>query len=332
MTTLRPLLRQAAYRSGMLSLMRTSVRQALTVVMFHRVMDPSDPDFPRADPVYTVSAPLFEQLLDFLRDHYSVVDIDHVMDASEGVRTLPEHALLITFDDGWADNLRYAAPLLKARGMPAVIFVAVEAVQSDSMAWWQEEVFAVGRSGGLARWLCGAPAGAGWAADSPVDVVTRLALMDAGDREGMLASLPRQPCHSRMMLNENGLRRLGDYGISVGLHGYRHVPLTSLTDAAAELITARETLATLTTGAAATTTALGCPHGLYDDRVIAAARSVGIKVIFTSDKLLNATEGGLLMRARPLGRIGIVAAHMEAAPGRLDPAAAARWLWSRDCR
>lgn len=132
MTGLRPLLRQAAYRSGMLSLSRSGVRHALTVVMFHRVIDPGDADFAQADPVYTVSAPLFEQLRGFFRDHYAVVDIGHVLDAADGVRKLPEHALLITFDDGWADNLHYAAPLLRARGMPSVIFVAAEAVQADS--------------------------------------------------------------------------------------------------------------------------------------------------------------------------------------------------------
>jgi peptidoglycan/xylan/chitin deacetylase (PgdA/CDA1 family) len=338
MTSLRKLLRQTAYRTGVLSMARAGVRHALTGVMFHRVMDPSDPDFAQADPVYTVSAPLFEQLLGFFHDHYAVVDIHQVLDASYGIRALPDHALLITFDDGWADNLRYAAPLLKARDMPAVIFVAAEAVQASSPAWWQEEVFAVSRSGGLAGWLAQHRNRArimgtvsNGTADDAVDVVTRLALMDAGARESILASLPRQTCHARMMLNATELRRLTDFGIAVGLHGYRHVPLTSLTDAAAELANAREALAGLSAGAAVTT-ALGCPHGRYDDKVLAAARAVGIKLVFTSDRLLNATEQGMLGHARPLGRIGITAAQIESVPNCLDPAAASRWLWPRDCR
>ena len=45
MRTLRPLLRKAAYRSGALGMVRSRLRRALTVVMFHRVMDPADPDF-----------------------------------------------------------------------------------------------------------------------------------------------------------------------------------------------------------------------------------------------------------------------------------------------
>ena len=330
MRGLRPLLRQAAYCTGILSVARTRVRHALTAVIFHRVMDPADPDYKRF--FYTVSAPLFEQLLDFFRDNYGVVDIQHVMDASEGVRPLPNHSLLITFDDGWADNIRYAAPQLKARDMPAIIFVAAQAVQANTVTWWQEDVYEAIRSGSLndperTRIMGAASKGP---ADDSVDVVTRLALMDADARENILATLPRSPCHARMMLTPGEVRRLADFGVAVGLHGHRHIPLTDAPDARGELANARDAMATMSAGAAVTS-ALACPHGRYDDKVLAAARDVGIKLIFTSDKLLNATEHGMLTRPRPLGRIDIAQTHIQSAPHRLDPAVAARWLWPRDC-
>ena len=82
MTALRPFLRDVAYRSGALSLARSKLRHALTVLMLHRVIDPADPDFAQSDPTYTLSAPLFEQLLQFLRDHYAVVSLRDVMHAS----------------------------------------------------------------------------------------------------------------------------------------------------------------------------------------------------------------------------------------------------------
>ena len=166
---------------------------------------------------------------------------------------------------------------------------------------------------------------------TPLDVVTGLALMASDARASILATLPRNPCHARMMMNGAELCRLGEYGIAVGLHGDRHVPLTSVTDVAAELTNAHDALARLTEGAAVTTT-LGCPHGRYDDRVLSAAQNIGIRLVFTSDKLLNATQQGMLAHRRPLGRLGIIAAHLEVAPHRLDPAAAARWLWPRERR
>lgn len=331
MSRLRPLLRRAAYRSGALSLRRRQVRQALTAVMLHRVMDPADADFALADPVYTVSTPLFAQLLQFFRDHYFVVDLQQVLDAIDGTRALPRHALLITFDDGWADNLRYAAPMLAEHKMPAVIFVAAEAVQDTATAWWQEEVFACGRTGLLAAWIGETPERERLLGDGAdvLDVVTRLALMDAPTRDRVLASLPRQRYQSRMMMDEGGLRRLSAFGIEVALHGYRHIPLTAAPDVRDELMRTSIALERMTAGKAVTS-ALGCPHGRYDERAVSAARDVGVKAIFTSDKTLNACEDGLLSRERTLGRISIDEKHVMASPYRLDTSAAARWLWARE--
>jgi len=328
---LKPLLRRAAYRSGALSLRRRQVRHALTAVMLHRVMDPADPDFALADPVYTVSTPLFAQLLRFFRDHYLIVDLQQVLDAIDGTRALPRHALLITFDDGWADNMRYAVPMLAEHKMPAVIFVAAEAVQDAAAAWWQEDVFACGRSGRLAAWIGETPERARLLGDGAdvLGVVTRLALMYAPARDRLLASLPRQQCQSRMMMNESELRRLSAFGIDVALHGYRHIPLTAAPDVRAELVQTGTALERMT-GGKAVTSALGCPHGRYDERVVSAARDVGVKAIFTSDKVLNACEDGLLTRERTLGRISIDERHVMASPYRLDTSAAARWLWARE--
>ena len=338
MTSFRPFLREVAYRSGVLSLVRHGVRQALTAVMFHRVVDPADPDFPHDDPTYTVSTPLFDQFLDFVQDHYTVVDMHQVMQACAGVKPLPEHAMLITFDDGWADNLRYAAPLLQAHAMPAIIFVAAEAVLSESMAWWHEQIFAAARSGALTNWLANdavrtAVAGndAGDAGMHPLDVVTRLAKLEPCDRASILATLPPRPCHSRMMLRPDELPELAAYGIDIGVHGYRHVPLTALDDVQIELSRSREAIACASKGAAVTT-ALGCPHGRYNEHVIAGAHAAGIKLIFTSDEVLNATQNGMLTTERPLGRVAVPALAVRSGRDRLDRGKAARWLWDRKCR
>jgi peptidoglycan/xylan/chitin deacetylase (PgdA/CDA1 family) len=337
MRRLRPALRNAAYRTGALSLPRSLMRHALTVLMFHRVMDPADPDYAQADPLYTVSAPLFDELLQFFAGHYSAVRLQQVLDAADGKRPLPGHALLITFDDGWADNSRYAAPLLRAHGIPAAVFVAADAVQSATCSWWQEEVFRLGRTGALQDWLnqgnirrhvSGTSASG---TDDALEVVTRLALMHEDDRAGILASLPGRTSHRRMMMDATELRSLADFDIAVGVHGYRHVPLTDLADAAEELAEAQRAVADLTAGIAVTA-ALACPHGRYDAGVLAAAQELGFRLVFTSDKVLNMTEQGMLTRMRPLGRIPVIEAHICTTQHRLDTAAAARWLWSRECR
>ncbi len=335
MSAIRPLLRRVAYRSGALSLLRAPLRQALTAVMFHRVLAHDDPDWPTADPNYTVSTELFDRILAFLGAHHRIVGLEEVVQAADGLRALPPHPLLITFDDGWADNLRHAAPLLQRRGMPAVIFLAVGPVLSSERVWWQERVFAAARQGALPDALVPAAAGAAPAAGGgpePLDLVCRLEALDAAERAGLLETLPMLPAFARMMLAPEELGRLRAAGITLGVHGYTHLPLTRVADVEAELRRAREAVVALT-GDALGATALACPHGRHDARVFAAARAVGLRLMFTSDPVLHRLpQGGAGLDRRPIGRISMDAAQLVDAAGRFDPARAARWLWDRPAR
>jgi peptidoglycan/xylan/chitin deacetylase (PgdA/CDA1 family) len=91
----------------------------LRVLMYHKVNDvPGNP--------LTVPVSLFDEQMAQLRElGYSVVALDDVLAFySDGV-PLPRRAVLITFDDGYRDNLEHAAPILARHGYPAVVFVSV---------------------------------------------------------------------------------------------------------------------------------------------------------------------------------------------------------------
>jgi peptidoglycan/xylan/chitin deacetylase (PgdA/CDA1 family) len=327
MTGIRPLLRQAAYRSGGLALARRQQRAALTVAMFHRVIDVADPDFSDADPDNTVSAQLFEELVAFFRDHYSVVALADLFAAADrSSRPLPENPLLISFDDGWADNLRYAAPLLEAYRLPGVIFIAAEPVLSSAKIWWQQQVFDAARRGALAAsGICDA---VGITGEDALDLVCRLAEFTEIERAEILASIPAHTPAARMMLKSQDLASLSRFSIAVGIHGHSHLPLTRVADLQDELGRARSAVASLTRDEGSAR-ALACPHGRWDARVLSAAREAGIRLVFTSDPVLNATDGGMLAEERPLGRISMEARHLADGRGRLDRSAAAAWLWRR---
>lgn len=51
---------------------------------------------------------------------------------------LPKRAVAVTFDDGYADNLYRARPLLEARGIPATVFVAADYIGKGEEFWWDE--------------------------------------------------------------------------------------------------------------------------------------------------------------------------------------------------
>jgi peptidoglycan/xylan/chitin deacetylase (PgdA/CDA1 family) len=54
------------------------------------------------------------------------------------MRRLPGRAVAVTFDDGYADNLEVAAPILREYTIPATLFVATDLVDSGGPLWWDE--------------------------------------------------------------------------------------------------------------------------------------------------------------------------------------------------
>ncbi|HEY9228140.1 MAG TPA: polysaccharide deacetylase family protein, partial [Gemmatimonadaceae bacterium] len=57
----------------------------------------------------------------------------------EGTSTLPERAVVITFDDGWASQYRYAFPILRQLGLTATFFIYSKPIGHDPlwMNWGQ---------------------------------------------------------------------------------------------------------------------------------------------------------------------------------------------------
>lgn len=93
--------------------------RTLRVLMYHKVNDlwPNPTTVPTA---------VFDEQMRLLRElGYTPVTLDAVRDYYLEGAPLPRGAVLITFDDGYRDNLENAAPILQRHGYPAVVFVPV---------------------------------------------------------------------------------------------------------------------------------------------------------------------------------------------------------------
>lgn len=305
---MRTAVKRLLFRLGLArALHRVRNRGVLTVAMFHRVLPPEDPRFAGANPTYTVSLADFERCLDLFSQLYSVVDLEAVERAAAGA-ALPPCPLLITFDDGWSDNLDHALPALRERGMPAVLFVASGFI-GDPRGFWQERVFdAIATRQGAEK------------ADARI---AALAALDPARRSAALDTLEERPL-PRCMADAAELATLQASSVAIGGHGHSHTPLTEATDAAAEFRSCRAALATH--GLGGPRPSFSFPHGRCDERLVIMAREAGFGLCFTSTPEL--TPPGAITAPRGIGRISIEVPHRGPRAG-LDPAALAFSLITR---
>ncbi len=56
--------------------------------------------------------------------------------AAAAAGDVPERAVAVTFDDGYADALTTVSPILRALGIPATFFVVGETLERDDELWW----------------------------------------------------------------------------------------------------------------------------------------------------------------------------------------------------
>lgn len=123
--------------TGLQAMARHRCRDRLIVLCYHGVV--SD-DHAAAPYQYrnTVGASEFAAHLEVLQRRFRVVSADDVLAWVEGGAALPPHAVLITFDDGYRNNLTVAAPILRQHGMSALISVSTDYIGTDRMLWPME--------------------------------------------------------------------------------------------------------------------------------------------------------------------------------------------------
>src|SRR6266403_2261998 len=59
---------------------------------------------------------------------------------------LPPDGVLVTFDDGYADNFEHALPILRRHGIRALFFVTTGCLTDRQLFWWERVNLLVRRS------------------------------------------------------------------------------------------------------------------------------------------------------------------------------------------
>lgn len=278
------------------------------ILLYHRVAGP------RFDPLeLDVAVERFDAQIAALARETTVLPLGE-FEVLRRAGQLPPRAAAVTFDDGYADNLAAALPVLTRHRVPATVFVTTSAIGATGELWWDDveriaftphrltvpvpidEVAWAGEA-------VAPPPPAAWTFASPTpDPTPRHALYRAlimrlrrlppdAQRDAMQAlrswagvADDARPTHRTMRRDE--LQALAAApGITIGAHTVHHPVLAFLPVAAqqAELAGARDALADLT---GTRPGLVAYPYGTTDevsDATAGAAAACGFDAAFANE-------------------------------------------------
>lgn len=208
--------------------------RSLLILTYHRVLPEADPMRPgemtRTD--FRIHARVLQRW-------FNVVSLRDGWRACRDGQ-LPPRAVAITFDDGYADNVEVAMPVLLESGLTATFFIATGYLNDGLM--WNDQIIEVLRQ-------CAAPLDTGELGPGRFelsDAAARSAAADAlirawkhlepVERQRRVDALARQagvPVPRNLMMKDEGVRILAAAGMDIGAHTVSHPILLKLDDAAA---------------------------------------------------------------------------------------------------
>lgn len=124
-------LRESAFSVCTAPVYRWQKRGAI-IVNYHGVSPPlTDPDI-----AIHVPPDLFRKQIRHLKTYYKVVSLAELLDSLEAGYSIPSNWAVLTFDDGFRNNLTYAWQILREEGaIPISLFIITDFIGTNNVFW-----------------------------------------------------------------------------------------------------------------------------------------------------------------------------------------------------
>lgn len=209
--------------------------QVLSILVYHRVLKKTD--FLRQG-VPTVEE--FSWQMELLSKHFTPLPLgEALVRLSEG--TLPKRAVCVTFDDGYADNLELALPVLKTWNIPATVYVATGFLDGGRM--WNDSIIEFVRNYPDASLRLDEVSEQPFAMETRSDRIQtanelirfakymdQASRIDFSDMLSRMSQRSGNPLPTDLMLNSNQVVGLSKQGVNIGGHTINHPILTEISD------------------------------------------------------------------------------------------------------
>ena len=285
--------------------------QKLYIAMYHYTRDLAHSRYPN---IKGLDIHLFRQQMEFFKNNFSVVTMEDVIAASKGEHSLPEKAVLLTFDDGYVDNYMFAFPILEESGLQGSFFIPGKTFATHQLLD-VNKIHYILASADMAELLSDVfermdhyREGAGFDYSSNAELFTEYAQADRFDIKEtvfvkrMLQTVLPEEIRNRissdlfekyvgvteekmayeLYMTEEQIRTLKRHGMFIGLHGYDHYWLGNLPEEQMKADIS-EALEVMDEFIDSSRWVMNYPYGNYSSKVVEYIRSRGACIGLTTE-------------------------------------------------
>ena len=277
---------------------------SLRVLMYHRVCDPDAADFFGMRGVVSATPIEFAAQMEYLSRNYNFISLVDCLGWIYDDQPLPPRSLMITFDDGYRDNLTNAMPVLSAYKIPFILFPAIAYLEDQRVFLWDGVAEAFRNSTlkstklprlGVRDWSREGDKdriAEEWAgAVAPLDERTRSTLIEELSEILKYDVLAKPPAGTHLSWSD--LQEMTDHGCTVGAHTVTHPMMLRMPpeEVSNEIEISRDTLEKKL---GVSVLSFAFPFGRltdYDLAYVPLLMRSGLKVAFRSTGAINFSGG-----------------------------------------
>ncbi len=306
-------------------------------LMFHRIGELDDQLAP-LHPLDAVTEETFRSVIREVAENWCPLSISDLTERLRSGRTIPKRAVVITFDDGFADNLTVALPILEDFCVPATVYVttgfidrSIDPFQYDlaSLVCASTEI-EFGWAGQRRRWhLNSAVARTECYTEIYRHLKSSTATVRTAAMSGLMNGVRNLPDHRVRYLTWEQLQELAASPlITIGGHTHSHLVLDAVNrdEMAADIERGRQLLQSRLRVAVRH---FSYPYGHHDRTVRRTVSNLGFQCAMETDRNRNRQPSDLFQIPRVNvtneTAFTILGPTEEACVGALRPTSSIKW-------
>ena len=110
------------------------LKSHLTILLYHGVTESTSIGIENYSGKH-IKVEEFYRQMSYIKDNCNILSMDEIVDIKRKNEIWPENAVAVTFDDGFRNNYKCAAPILTKLNIPATFYICSGMIDSNKMFW-----------------------------------------------------------------------------------------------------------------------------------------------------------------------------------------------------